>query len=80
MLNPYRCIRKDDSELTDLQRNLDKFLDREYDRISRRCDELMGGENLEEFYSLILQMIEITKIRNRAGIIEIKDERTWWHT
>lgn len=42
MLNPYRCIRKDDSELTDLQRNLDKFLDGEYDRISRRCDELMG--------------------------------------
>lgn len=80
MLNPFICIRKEDSELTDFQKNLDEFLDGEYERINRRYDELTGSGETEEYQGLLLQMIEITKIRELAGIIRIKDKRAWWHT
>ncbi len=80
MLNPFTCIRKDGCGLTDFQKNLDELLNSEYDRISQRCDELAGSGEEEEYYGLLLQMLEITKMREMAGIIEVRDNRAWWHT
>ena len=80
MLAHFRFVRKEDAELTDLQKRLDIFLEGENARLEEELEAAQAGKDRKRYYDILLQMIEIMGMREKTGIDRVENLRRWWHT
>ena len=80
MLAHFRFVRKEDAELTDLQKRLDIFLEGENARLEEELEAAQAGKDRKRYYDILLQMIEIIGMLERTGLYRFENLRRCWHT